>query len=135
MIRFSVTGEDGSEIASVETISTDSLYNMRDQIHNEMEDGEFGSRFPTFLPKFEPTEWSVEELPDLKKELQIIEEHFKTRGPEPHLASMPMWDDIREGKIASLYDVYKDAAGRPLIGSLLELCRIAIEAARPIQME
>ncbi|MBI2881419.1 MAG: hypothetical protein HYY21_07505 [Candidatus Tectomicrobia bacterium] len=135
MIRFTITSKNGEELCRVETASVDDFYNLRDKIHSALETGEFGSRFPTLMNRFEPAEWSVQEIPKLQRELETIAEAFQKLPPQPDVASLQRWDEIHQGRYATLYDVYADAEGKPLLGRLIALCERARKAARPIRME
>ncbi|MBI4545038.1 MAG: hypothetical protein HY703_07585 [Gemmatimonadetes bacterium] len=127
---------DGArQLARVQTGSTDDFYYFRDSVHALLEVGEFGSSFPTFLCRFEPDRWEVEELPQLQRELEAIAAAFKKLPPEPP-------DSNWQSKLASsgrkprtLYDVYLDAEGKPLLGELIALCALARKEGKPILLE
>ncbi|MBM3218310.1 MAG: hypothetical protein FJZ38_06420 [Candidatus Rokubacteria bacterium] len=122
------------KIGSVETASIDDFYYLRDSIHNALEDGEFGSRFPVFLCRFEPDEWKVDELDSLRRELETIVEAFKRLPPEPFDSH---WESRAAGSGASyanLYEVFIDAGGQPILGRLLDLCRMAERMEAPINL-
>lgn len=120
------------KIGSVSTASVDDFYYFRDSIHNALEDGEFGSKFPTFMCRFEPDEWKVEELELLQRELEAITEAFKKLPPEPFDSH---WESgvANSGRLYSnLYEVFVDADGKPLLGRLIDLCQIAQREKKPI---
>lgn len=124
-----------SELAKVETESTDDFYYFRDGIHAALETGEFGSRFPLLMNRYEPSEWSVTEVEALQGELEAIAEGLKQLPPHPP-------DGYWRGKLAhsgrqcaTLCDVYVDAQSRPLVPALIELCKTARSAGMPIAME
>jgi len=128
-IRLSI--RDGeTELAHVQTKSVDDFYYFRDSIHNALEQGKFGSRFPTFLSRFEPAEWTPAELDLLQQELQTIAEAFKKIPPE-------QFDEFHgfRRQCASLFDVYVDAWDKPLLGKLIALCAAAKKVGKPIAME
>jgi len=119
-------------VDTVSTESTDDFYYFRDSIHNALEDGEFGSRFPIFLRRFEPDEWRVEELEPLRRELEAIAEAFRELPPVPldsHWESRAAESGAAHG---SLYDVFVDTDGQPLLGRLIDLCRTAQRVNAPI---
>src|SRR5258706_6835458 len=76
-------GNDEEEFGCVETETVDDFHYFRDSIHAALERGEFGSRFPTFLNRFEPNEWKPQELDPLHKELAAIAEAFRKMPPKP----------------------------------------------------
>ncbi len=135
MIRFTVTGARRKKIACVETISVDSLYNMRDQIHADLEPGEFGGEFPIFLSLYEPDEVSAENVGAWQKELETIAKAYKKMPPEPQMLSGQTYEKIEAGEYKPLYDVYRDAKDKPLLGSLIDLCKCAKKEKLPITME
>jgi hypothetical protein len=113
------------KLNTVSTESVDDFYYFRDSIHDALEEGAFGSKFPIFMCRFEPDEWKVEELDRLQGELETIAEAFKGLPPEP-------FDSHWRGRLAastrrysSLYDVFVDKEGKPLLGRLIDLCRVA----------
>lgn len=130
-MEFSVPSGQG-QVDVVSTESTDDFYYFRDSVHNALEDGEFGSRFPIFMRRFEPDEWKLEELEALQAELETIADAFRRLPPVP-LDSH--WESRAAGSGAaygSLYDVFVDTDGRPLLGRLIELCRVARRVNAPI---
>jgi hypothetical protein len=127
---FILSGE--KELGSVLTGSTDDFYYFRDSIHDVLEDGDFGSKFSIFMLRFEPDEWKVEELDQLQRELETIAEVFKKLPPKP---SDSHWKSRLAGstrRYSSLYEVFVDADGKPLLGRLIDLCRLAQKEKKPI---
>jgi len=133
MVYFCILSGD-EELQRVETESEDDFYYFRDSIHNALEEGDFGSGFPTFMLPYEEHEWSVEEIGELQRELETIAEAFKKLPPEPFDSH---WESkvARSGKrYSSLYDVFVDASGNPLLGELINLCRVARKEGKPIAL-
>ena len=124
---------DGEEEAGlVATASEDDFHYFRDSVHAALEQGEFGSTFPLFMTRFEPDEWKVEELAALQGELETIAKAFKGMPPEP-LDSNWRSKAARSGKKhASLYEVFVDEDGAPLLGRLMDLCALAQKEGKPI---
>ena len=79
--------------------STDDFYYFRDSIHNALEIGEFGSRFPTFMRRFEPAEWSVEEIGQLERELETIAEALRRLIKSPGLNKLSYLDFRIENRV------------------------------------
>ena len=138
MVYFCILSGD-EELQRVETESEDDFYYFRDSIHNALEEGDFGSSFPTFMLPYEEHEWSVEEIGELQRELETIAEAFKKLPPEPfdsHWGSK-VWRRKLDGSgpgYETLYDVYVDAHGNPLLGELINLCRVAQKEGKPIAL-
>lgn len=121
------------ELERVATETEDDFHYFRDSIHAALEaGGGFGSRFPTFMKRFEGAEWTVEELGPLQRELETIAETFKQLPPEPLDCNWSSKASMSGKRYASLYDVFVDAGGHPLLGRLLHLCRVAQQHGEPI---
>ena len=121
------------EFERVETETEDDFHYFRDSIHAALEEGGgFGSRFPTFMKRFEGSEWRVEELGQLQRELETIAEAFKQMPPEPLDCNWSSKASTSGKQYASLYDVFVDASGQPLLGRLIHLCQVAQQEGRPI---
>lgn len=120
------------KIGSVSTASVDDFYYFRDSIHNALEEGDFGSKFPTFMLRFEPDEWKVDELEPLQRELETIAEAFKKLPPEPSDSHWQSRLARSRRRYSSLYEVFVDADGKPLLGRLIDLCQIAQREKKPI---
>jgi hypothetical protein len=130
-VEFSVWSA-GSRVDAVSTASTDDFYYFRDSVHAALEDGEFGSRFPLFMRRFEPDEWRAEEVAALQGELEAIAEAFRRLPPVPLDAHWESRAAASGTACESLYDVFVDAGGHPLLGRLIELCRAARRVKAPI---
>lgn len=120
------------EFERVETETEDDFHYFRDSIHSALEDGRFGSRFPTFMLRFPGGEWRVEELGELQRELETIAESFKKLPPEPFDCNWSSKVSTSGKRYATLYDVFVDASGQPLLGRLIHLCRVAQKEGKSI---
>jgi hypothetical protein len=130
-IRLSIR-DGGTELAHIQTRTVDDFYYFRDSLHEALEgDGDFGSRFPTFMKRFEPDEWAVEELDRLIEELETIAAELRKQPPR---ALDPNWRG-RERGCASLFEVFVDARGRPLVGRILDLVVAAKKAGKPVAID
>ncbi len=131
MMEFYILSGD-KKLNTVSTESVDDFYYFRDSIHDALEEGEFGSKFPIFTCRFEPDEWKVEELDQLQGELETIAEAFKKLPPEPFDSHWRSRLATSKGRHSSLYDVFVDKDGKPLLGRLIDLCREARKQQKPI---
>lgn len=120
------------ELERVETKTDDDFHYFRDSIYLGLEEGRFGSRFPTFMLRFEGDEWKVEELGQLQRELETIAEAFKQLPPEPFDCNWSSKAATSGLHYSSLYDVFVDAQGKPLLEGLIHLCRVAQQQGKPI---
>ncbi len=133
-IRLFVRDGD-QELELVETESEDDFHYFRDSIHAALEQGEFGSRFPLFMKRFEPNEWKPEELDHLNEELKTIAEAFKKLPPKPLDSNWASKLHRSGRRCSSLFEVYVDTEGKPLLGRLITLCAVARNASKPIAIE
>lgn len=132
MIQFIVV-KDGKEISSVETETTDDFYYFRDSVHDGLEEGDFGSRFPTLMLRIEPDEWQPEEVQELERELREIASEFRKLPPKPF---DPNWSaKASRGRYKDLSEVFVDAGKHPLLGRLIELCELARREGVGIRLE
>lgn len=137
-IRLFLRDEDGNdeeELGCVETETVDDFYYFRDSIHAALEGGDFGSRFPTFLKRFEPDEWKADEIERLHGELATIAEAFRKMPPKPFDSNWASKLERSGRQCGSLYEVFVDAEGQPLLGRLIELCSAALKAQKSIAIE
>jgi len=130
-----VVRDGEKEIESVQTGSVDDYYYFRDSIHAALEQGGFGSRFPLFLQRSEDDEWQAQEIEGLQKELETIAAAFRRMPPRP-LDSNWLGRLQGSGRLCpSLFEVYLDARGRPLLQGILDLCAAARQANLPIAID
>ncbi len=130
-IRLAVMDGD-DELGLVATETEDDYCYFKDSVHAALEDGEFGSGFPTFMNKFDG-QWSAEEVPALQRDLEAIAAAMKKLPPKPLDNN---WSSKLAGsgrRPANLYEVFIDSEGKPLLGRLLELCALAREKGKPIE--
>lgn len=120
------------ELECVETETEDDFYYFRDSVHYALEEGRFGSRFPIFMLRFPIDEWRIEEIGELQRELETIAETFKKLPPKPFDFNWEAKAAMSGKQYASLYDVFVDAHGKPLLGELISLCQVAQKEGKPI---
>lgn len=134
-IRLSIRDGD-RELAHIRTQTIDDFYYFRDSLHAALEaGGDYGSRFPTFMKRWEPDEWKVEEIDALQEEVEQIAFELRALPPAPPDGN---WARRLEGsgrQCASLFDVFIDAKGRPLVGGIIDLCVAAKAAGKPIVID
>jgi hypothetical protein len=88
--------------------------------------------FPTLMLHSDcDGEWSLAEIPVLKKELLAIAAGFQKLPPEEPVDAFEHTAECRVGA-KSLYDCFHDVNGENLFESLLRLCEVASENKRPI---
>lgn len=131
MMEFCILSGD-RELETVSTTTYDDFYYFRDSIHYALEEGEFGSKFPIFMCRFEPSEWKVEELAALQHELEAIAEAFKKLPPQPLDSHWGGRVADSRARYSNLYEVFVDADGEPLLERLINLCRVAQREKKPI---
>ena len=107
---------------------------LRDLTTALLEDGEEGSRFPTFINHSDcDGEWTPEEAAILEVELRTMAEEFKSLPPRSFNSA---WKEgvAKEFGIrpTNLYDCVFDVDGEPLIGRLIGLARISQDRKLPI---
>ncbi len=89
-------------------------------------------RFPTLMLHSDcDGEWSLAEIPVLKKELLDIAAGFQKLPPEEPVDAFEHTAECRMGA-KSLYDCFHDVNGENLFESLLRLCEVASKHQRPI---
>jgi hypothetical protein len=76
-------------------------------------------------------EWSVKELPNLRKELQVIAKRFRELPPQEPVNTFEHTREYRVGA-RSLYDCFHNVDGENVIEALDALCEVAMRTDRPI---
>jgi hypothetical protein len=79
-------------------------------------------------------EWTVEQLPRLKGELETIGAKFRTLPPEELQDAFEHTEEYR-ASAASLYDCFHEVSGENLFEALITLCDQGISAQRPITFQ
>ena len=134
MITISIS-DGAANSSAVRTSTTDDYHYMKDSLHAALEQpGEFGSKFPVFMKRFEDDEWEVVELPDLERELESLIATLKGMEPRPLDSNWQSKMFLADPPPTNLYEVFLDAEGNPLLGSLLELCRVAQEEGKAVSI-
>jgi hypothetical protein len=76
-------------------------------------------------------EWTVEELPRLRAELQEISAAFRKLPPAAPVGAFDPTAKYRAGATC-LYDCFHDVNGTNLFEALIDLCEVGLENGRPI---
>jgi hypothetical protein len=76
-------------------------------------------------------EWTVEELPRLRAELQEISAAFRRLPPTEPVGAFEHTAQYRKGA-TSLYDCFHDVNGTNLFEALSDLCEVGLDNGRPI---
>ena len=125
---------DDVELDGVEVGSYADFGQFRDLIVAQLEDGEFGSRFPVLMSHSDcDGEWTPEEAESLREELAVIENEFRQLPPIPLDAGWKQ-ETARLFGIhpQTLYDCFFDVDGEPLLERLASLCSLARQDNLPI---
>ncbi|MGD9979538.1 MAG: Imm70 family immunity protein [Hyphomonadaceae bacterium] len=122
-VRFVV--RDGSrEIGVVETATEDDFMYFRDSVHEALETGEFGNRFPTFMQRFFEN-WDRDEIAALEKELIEIDAELRKLAPNPPDLNWSSKLAISGARPETLADVFLDKDDKPLLACLISLAAMA----------
>lgn len=91
--------------------------------------------FPTLMTHSDcDGEWTVEELPRLRQELQHIGEHFRRLPPEQPQGAFEHTADYRRAA-RSLYECFHNVDGENVFEALIALCDEGIRRKRPILLQ
>ncbi len=122
------------ELAGLEVGSYDDYNDLRRAIAAELESGEAGSRFPTFMLHGDcDGEWPADECPRLREELSVIAAEMQRLPPRP--ITLPGHREaVRDRGIrpGNAFESYVDVDGEFLIARLRELAEIACKEGLPI---
>lgn len=128
------------EVDGVEVGSYDDFHALRSAVCEHLEDGRWGTRFPTFMSHSDSTgEWSSTEAGTLAIELNTIATEL-SRVPAP---PQPWVDGTWQAHVAkllrlrpaSLADTFIDVDGEPLLERIAGLATLAAERMLPITFQ
>ena len=125
-------GDD--EIDGVEVGSYADFGLFRTSVVEGLEGGRAGSRFPTLILHSDcDGEWTPQQSPALKAELEIIAREFAAMPP----VSLPDDWKAQVAKMfglspANLHDCFFDVDGEPLLDRLTELAKLSQQRNLPI---
>lgn len=93
------------------------------------------SRFPTLMQQSDcDGEWTLDQIPGLKRELAEIGAAFRSLPPEEPVNAFEHVAHCREGA-ESLYDCFHNVDEENLIEALDQLCDTAIELQKPVSFQ
>jgi hypothetical protein len=127
-------GNRNEELDAVEVGSYGDFGRLRDTITTRLEPNGWGSRFPTLMLHVDNDgEWTPDEAVTLERELAVIDAELAALPPEP-LPDGWQSEVAREFDITpvSLRDCFFDVNGDPLLGRMIDLCRVSIKEDVPI---
>ena len=122
------------EVEGVEVGSYADFHRFRQTVADNLEGGQWGSRFPVLMDHDDSDgAWSPEDAARLESELLAIADGF---APLPPIDFDTDWQLELAGRdgIAprSLLESFIDVDGEPLLERLIELARTAVAVRRPI---
>ena len=121
-------GEEPIEIAECDVGHYSDFGCFRDTIARHLDAG----HFPILMEHSDcDGEWSLDEIPDLERELRTIAGEFQERPPEEPVGAFEHCAEYRVGA-GSLYACFHDVDGVNLFEAILDLCAVAREQGRPI---
>jgi hypothetical protein len=126
--------EKDSEVDGVDVGRYSDFAEFRHAVHEQLEKGSVGSRFPVLLLHSDcDGMWSPQECTRLKAELETIRQAF-TALPGVELPSGWRKDvaKLLGIKPSNLHECFFDVDGEPLVDRLIDLCQVAIEVGSPI---
>ena len=123
--------DDRGELDAVQTATEDDFMFFRDSVHLALEDGKFASHYPILLKTFY-SDWAIEDVPELERELIEIGAIFSKMAPNPPDENWRRKLRISGRLPASLAEVFVTSDGSPLIERLIKLARTARQNALPV---
>ena len=131
-------GEVDDELDGVEVGSYDDFHQFRTKVADSLEDGRWGSRFPTLMNQPDSdTEWTVQQAGDLIGELQTIEQECRRLPPQAFPADSWQAGVAKSFGLApqSLAESLIDVDGELLVPRLIGLAELAVETGSPISFQ
>lgn len=126
--------DQDDELEGVDVGSYDDFGLFRDRVATTLEGDKRGSRFPILMLHLDcDGEWPIESIPALDKELEQISLEFRRSPPIEQDGTWQLQVMRQQGlRPESLYACFIDVDGEPLLERLRDLCRVALDAGRPI---
>ncbi|MGD9966545.1 MAG: Imm70 family immunity protein [Hyphomonadaceae bacterium] len=122
-VKLSVRDGNG-ELGVVETATEDDFMYFRDSVHDALETGEFGSRFPTFMQNFY-ADWQADAVAALERELIEIHAAFRQLPPTPSDSNWSSRLAQSKRHPETLAEVFVDMDDAPLLERLIALASLA----------
>jgi Immunity protein 70 len=126
--------DDEEELEGVEVGSYTDFEYFRSTVTRLLEGGNAGVRYPTLIIHSDSDgAWSPAECERLRQELRSISEAFRQIDPVPYRAVWQQQVSKLLGlRPSSLYDVFIDVDGEPLLQRMLDVCDVAVQSNRPV---
>jgi hypothetical protein len=123
-----------NELDGVEVGGYDDFDYFRETVLNHLEDGDWGSRFPTLMNHPDSDGyWTVEECHNLRSEIQVIIDEFRRMPYEPFPDGWQVGVADSLGlQPTSLADTFIDIDGEPMLERLQRLVDTAANADQRI---
>src|SRR5215471_13460884 len=120
--------DDPSELAACDVGHYSDFACFRDTIARHID----AKRYPVLMEHSDcDGEWSLAEIPLLERELRDIAAEFQKLKAEHPVGAFEHAGEYR-ANAQSLYDCFHDVNGDNLFEALLNLCKVAEQAKRPI---
>ncbi len=122
------------EIDGVEVGAYDDFHTFRVAVHERLESGDWGSRYPTLMNHDDAGGiWTPDEAHTLARELDEIRQAFRSL---PAVDFADGWQhevaSSRNPLPASLHESFFDVDGEPLLDRLIDLAQLADRIKQPI---
>lgn len=128
---------DDVDLDGVEVGGYDDFHAFRSAVHDHLERGPWGSRFPVLMTHEDSNGiWTAAQAATLEIELASIRDDF--RGLPPATIPDGWQRDIalgRDLRPASLHESFFDIDGALLLDRLIDIARLAVRAGQPISFQ
>jgi hypothetical protein len=126
--------EADDEVDGVEVGGYGDFHTFRVAVHDRLERGNWGSRYPTLMNHEDARGvWTPEEARSLARELDEIRQAFRSL---PAVDFADGWQrevaSSRKLRPASLHESFFDIDGEPLLDRLVDLAKLADRTQQPI---
>ncbi|MBB5623466.1 hypothetical protein HDE69_004552 [Pedobacter cryoconitis] len=119
----------------------DFLHNFFSSIAYNLEDNNWGEKFPFIMKELYTKELSVEDIPEAVKEINLIREMFKEYAPNcviwdiENLEKRPPWGDDIAGRITSLSNYFYTSDGEDLFETFLKALDTAAKVKKVLTIK
>jgi hypothetical protein len=129
--------DDNEDVDGIDVGAYADFNAVREVVTTELEDGQHGARFPTFILHSDCAgEWSYEECGVLKHELVEIIARLRERPPRPFPSEWQAQVAKSLGvKPTNACESFIDVDGEYLLQRLADLTDLALERRRPISFQ
>lgn len=119
----------------------DFLHSFFSSIAYNLEDNNWGEKFPFIMKELYTKELSVEDIPEAVKEINLIREMFKEYAPNcviwdiENLEKRPPWGDDIAGRITSLSNYFYTSDGEDLFETFLKALDTAAKVKKVLTIK